>query len=189
MALLPMQVSDRCLGREKRSSLSNIEVTRTYLEMVSPHQLKPAMLADDRIRIDPAIECPPSFFRYLYTEVGRNYHWIDRLSWTNEQICAYLGQASVSVWVMYCAGAPSGYFELRQHEDDSVEIVYFGLLTEFIGRGLGKYMLTIAAKQAWERTNNRIWVHTCTLDHPAALSNYLRRGFKQFQKETYLINS
>ncbi len=114
---------------------------------------------------------------------------IDRLNWTNEQICAYLSQASVSVWVMYCAGAPGGYFELRQHEDDSVEIVYFGLLADFIGRSLGKYLLTIAAKQAWERTTNRIRVHTCTLDHPAALSNYLRRGFKQFQQETYQINS
>ena len=167
--------------------MSNIEVTRTYLEMVSPHDLKPAMLADDRIRIEQAIECPPSFFRYLYSEVGRNYHWIDRLNWTNEQIRDYLSQASVSVWVMYCAGAPGGYFELRQHEDDSVEIAYFGLLADFIGRGLGKYLLTIAAKQAWERTTNRIWVHTCTLDHPAALSNYLRRGFKQFQQETYQV--
>lgn len=167
--------------------MSNIEVTRTYLQMVSPKELKPAMLADDRIRIEQAIECPPSFFRYLYSEVGRNYHWIDRLNWTNEQIRAYLSQPSVTIWVLYCAGAPGGYFELRQHEDDSVEIAYFGLLADFIGRGLGKYLLTIAVKQAWEKTANRIWVHTCTLDRPAALSNYLRRGFKQFQQETYHV--
>ncbi|HCF27420.1 MAG TPA: N-acetyltransferase, partial [Cyanobacteria bacterium UBA11049] len=75
--------------------MSNIEVTRTYLEMVSRHELKPAMLADDRIRIEQAIECPPSFFRYLYSEVGRNYHWVDRLNWTDEQIRAYLSQPSV----------------------------------------------------------------------------------------------
>ena len=165
--------------------MSNIEVTRTYLQMVSPDDLKPAMLADDRIRIEQAIKCPPSFFRYLYSEVGRNYYWVDRLNWTDEQIRAYLSQPSVTVWVLNCAGAPGGYFELRQHEDDSVEIAYFGLLADFIGRGLGKYLLTIAVKQAWERTTNRIWVHTCTLDHPAALSNYLQRGFKQFQQETY----
>lgn len=169
--------------------MSSIEVTRTYLQMLSPHELKPAMLADDRIKIEQVVECPPSFFRYLYSEVGRNYHWVDRLGWTNEQIHAYLSQPSVTVWVLYCAGAPGGYFELRLSEDESVEIAYFGLLADFIGRGLGKYLLTIAAKQAWERTTNRIWVHTCTLDHPAALSNYLRRGFKPFQQETYQINS
>jgi GNAT superfamily N-acetyltransferase len=165
--------------------MSSIEVTRTYLQMLSPTELKPAMLAGEPVRIEQVVECPPSFFRYLYSEVGRNYHWIDRLGWTNDQIRAYLSQPSVTLWVLYCAGAPSGYFELRQHDDGLVEIAYFGLLEEFIGRGLGKYLLTMAAKQAWEKASDRIWLHTCTLDHPAALSNYLRRGFKPFQQETY----
>ena len=167
--------------------MNNIEVIRTYLQMVAPDELKAALFADNRLRVEQVIECPPSFFRYLYSEVGRNYHWVDRLGWTNEQIRAYISQPSVTLWVLYCAGAPGGYFELRQSEDDSVEIAYLGLLEEFIGRGLGKYLLTNAAKQAWEKTTSRIWVHTCTLDHPAALSNYLNRGFKQFRQETYEI--
>lgn len=167
--------------------MNNIEVIRTYLQMVSPDELKAALFADNRLRVEQVIECPPSFFRYLYSEVGRNYHWVDRLGWTNEQIRAYISQPSVTLWVLYCAGAPGGYFELRQSEDDSVEIAYLGLLEEFIGRGLGKYLLTNAAKQAWEKTTSRIWVHTCTLDHPAALSNYLNRGFKQFRQETYEV--
>lgn len=169
--------------------MSSIEVTRIYLQMLSPNEHKPAKLADDRLHIEQVIECPPSFFRYLYAEVGRNYHWIDRLDWTNEQIRAYLSQPTVTLWVLYCAGAPGGYFELYQHEDGSVEIAYFGLLGEFIGRGIGKYLLTIAIEQAWKRASDRIWVHTCTLDHPAALSNYLRRGFKPFRQETYQIKS
>jgi GNAT superfamily N-acetyltransferase len=167
--------------------MSNIKVIRTYLQMVSPDELKAALFADNRLRVEQVIECPPSFFRYLYSEVGRNYHWVDRLGWTNEQIRAYISQPSVTLWVLYCAGAPGGYFELRQYEDDSVEIAYFGLLEEFIGRGLGKYLLTTAVKQAWKKTTSRIWVHTCTLDHPAALSNYLNRGFKQFRQETYKV--
>ena len=167
--------------------MNNIEVIRTYLQMVAPDELKAALFADNRLRVEQVIECPPSFFRYLYSEVGRNYHWVDRLGWTNEQIRTYISQPSVTLWVLYCAGAPGGYFELRQSEDNSVEIAYLGLLEEFIGRGLGKYLLTNAAKQAWEKTTSRIWVHTCTLDHPAALSNYLNRGFKQFRQETYKI--
>lgn len=168
--------------------MSSIKVTRTYLQMLSVNEFKPAKLTDERVRIEQVIECPPSFFRYLYCEVGRNYHWVDRLGWTDEQIQAYYSQPSVSLWVLYCAGAPGGYFELCQHEDDrSVEIAYFGLLKEFIGRGLGKYLLSFAVERAWEKTIHRVWLHTCTLDHPAALSNYVQRGFKPFQQETYVV--
>lgn len=165
--------------------MSRVEVTRTYLKMLAANELKPAKLSDERVRVDCAIECPASFYRYLYTEVGRYYHWVDRLSWTDSQIRAYLNQPTVSIWVLYVAGAPAGYFELCQHEDDSVEIAYFGLLQEFLGRGLGKYLLTVAIEQAWIQSKQHIWVHTCTLDHPAALSNYLNRGFKPFRQETY----
>ncbi len=80
--------------------MSNIEVTRTYLEMVSPHDLKPAMLADDRIRIEQAIECPPSLYRYLYTEVGRNYHWIDPANLIMENQLELGGTANSSPSIM-----------------------------------------------------------------------------------------
>jgi len=167
--------------------MKRVEVIRTYLRMISVNELKPSLLADEGVRVDQVTECPAPFFRYLYREVGRNYHWVDRLSWTNEQIRAYLSQANVSLWVLYYTGAPAGYFELRQHEDGSVEIAYFGLFEEFMGRGLGKHLLTIAVEQAWSKSTNHIWVHTCTLDHPAALPNYLKRGFKPFQQETYFL--
>ncbi|MEP0867041.1 GNAT family N-acetyltransferase [Funiculus sociatus GB2-A5] len=168
------------------SCMDCIEATRTYLQMLSLNELKPATVANDHVQVDPVVECPPSFFRYLYSEVGRNYHWVDRLGWTDDRIHAHLSQPSISLWVLYGAGALGGYFELCQHEDGSVEIAYFGLLKEFIGRGLGKYLLTIAVQQAWKEGANRVWVHTCTLDHPAALSNYLKRGFKPFRQETYI---
>jgi GNAT superfamily N-acetyltransferase len=156
--------------------------------MMSVDELKPASLADEGVSVDRVVECPPSFYRYLYSEVGRNYHWVERLSWTDEQIHAYLSKPSISLWVLYCGGAPGGYFELRQNEDGSVEIVYLGLLKEFMGRGLGKYLLTIAVEQAWNKATNRIWVHTSTLDHPAALSNYIKRGFKPLRQETYVLS-
>lgn len=164
-----------------------VEVTRTYLQMTTVNELKPAVVVDERVRVDCVIECPSSFFRYLYREVGRNYHWVDRLSWTDDQICAYLNQSNVSLWVLYSAGAPAGYFELRQHKNGSVEIAYFGLLEEFTGRGLGKYLLTVAIERAWNISTKHIWVHTCTLDHPAALPNYLKRGFKLFKQEIYTV--
>jgi GNAT superfamily N-acetyltransferase len=166
-------------------SVETIEVRRTYLQMLDQSELRRAPIEDTGVRIEQAVECPAHFFRYLYREVGRNYHWIDRLGWTDEEIRAYLDQESVSLWVMYCEGVPAGYFELRRHADDSVELAYFGLLPEFIGRGLGKHLLTSAVERAWSNNPVRIWLHTCTLDDPAAMPNYLQRGFKPFREETY----
>jgi GNAT superfamily N-acetyltransferase len=138
-------------------------VTRTHVELPHPSALRPAPSPDPRARVERVEGCPPSFFRYLYAEVGRDYFWLDRVRWTDEQIRARLG-------------------------DGSVEISYFGLLPEFQGRGLGKFMLTEAAKAAWAFGAARVWLHTCTLDHPGALSNYLARGFRPFKTETYAVS-
>jgi GNAT superfamily N-acetyltransferase len=162
-----------------------VVVQRTYLQLSSPGDLEPGGAASDLVRIDQVAECPPSFFRYLYSEVGRYYHWVDRLGWTDAQIRAHLARTETSLWVMYCAGAPAGYFELERHGDGSTEIAYFGLLSEFMGRGLGRYLLSRAAAEAWSCSPTRVWLHTCTLDDPAALPNYLKRGFKPFKQETY----
>jgi GNAT superfamily N-acetyltransferase len=164
----------------------DIEVTRTYLQLERPEDLNPAHVEDAHIRIERVIECPASFFRYLYAEVGRFYHWIDRLPWTDEQIRAHVTRPEITLWVMFREGAPAGYFELEKHDDGSVEIAYFGLMQEFMGRGLGKHLLSIAAGQAWRDGANRVWLHTCTLDDPAALPNYLKRGLKPFKQETYI---
>jgi len=165
--------------------MASIEVQRTYLQMTSRNQVIRAQVEDDCLRIEQVLECPVSFFRSLYREVGRQSHWVDRLNWTDEQIRHYLRQPGVSLWLLSYTGSPAGYFELQQHDDESVEIVYFGLLEEFQGRGFGKHLLTVAIEQGWQLGANRLWVHTCTLDHSAALPNYIKRGFKPFREETY----
>jgi GNAT superfamily N-acetyltransferase len=162
-------------------------VTRTYLEMKSPDELRPAPIPRPAPGIERMKECSVSFFRYLYQEVGRAYHWTDRLSWSDETIRTYLATPGVSVWLMSWRTVPAGYFELRKHEDRSVEIAYFGLLPDFVGRGWGKYLLTRAVESAWELGADRVWLHTCTLDHPAALPNYLKRGFRPVREEVYPV--
>lgn len=164
-----------------------IEVTRTYLEMRNPSELHGAKLADSSIQIEEQPNCSVELFRFLYAEVGKNYHWIDRVPWTDDQIVAHLNQPENSIWLMTYDGETAGYFELRQCEDGSVELAYFGLMPQFIGRGLGKHLLTRATEQAWALGANRVWLHTCTLDDPAALPNYLKRGFKPFKSEEYTI--
>ena len=86
-------------------------------------------------------------------------------------------------------GAPAGYFELKRCDDGSVEIAYFGLLPDFVGKGLGKYLLVRAIEEAWALAPSRVWLHTCTLDHPAALPNYLARGFKATKTERYTVEA
>ena len=164
----------------------SIEVTRTYLQLARAEDFKPSRRDDARARIDQVIDCPASFFRFLYAEVGRFYHWVDRLVWTDDQIRAHLARPEVTLWVMYAGGAPAGYFELERHDDGSVEVAYFGLLPEFLRRGLGKHLLTEAVERAWAAGANRVWLHTCTLDDPAALPNYVGRGFAPFKQETYV---
>lgn len=165
-----------------------VEVRRTYLEMSRPEELVPAGSPDPRLRLERLEECPPSFYRYVYTEVGRQHHWLDRQGWTDEQIRAHLASPAVSLWVLSLTGAPAGYFELKRYEDGSTEIAYFGLLPEFKGRGLGKHLLTQAAAKGWEAGATRLWLHTCSLDDPAALPNYRRRGFRPYKEETYWVN-
>jgi GNAT superfamily N-acetyltransferase len=169
------------------ANLPTTIVKRTYLEMRSAEELRPAATPRPEPAIERMAECSVDFFRYLYREVGRAYHWTDRLGWTDENIRTYLATPGVSVWLMSWGGAPAGYFELREHQDRSVEIAYFGLLPDYIGRGWGKYLLTRAVQSAWELDTERVWLHTCTLDHPAALPNYLKRGFRPIREEVYTI--
>ena len=91
--------------------------------------------------------------------------------------------------MLYGHGAPGGYFELSKQCDDSVEITYFGLMREYLGRGLGKALLSAAADRAWSLGASRVWLHTCTLDNPAALPNYLARGFEKYREEEFEVPS
>jgi len=164
-----------------------MEVTRTYLEMRAPSELQPARADDPLISLELKSDCPADLYRFLYSEVGKSYHWVDLLSWTDEQIAARITQPGNSIWLMTYNGELAGYFELIKGEDGSTELAYFGLLPKFIGRGLGKHLLTCATGQAWRDGARRVWLHTCTLDDPAALPNYLKRGFKPFKTEKYTI--
>lgn len=166
--------------------MRTITVTRSYLQLPSRHSIPSAKLADG-VRIEHAHPCPIFVFRHLYTEVGRDYRWRDRLVWSDEQCAEHLAKPEVSIWVLYVDGIPGGYFELNAESDGSVEIAYFGLMRDFIGRGLGKELLAAAADRAWALGASRVWLHTCTLDNPSALPNYLARGFEKYREERYEI--
>jgi ribosomal protein S18 acetylase RimI-like enzyme len=132
---------------------------------------------------EPAAE--PGLYRLLYGEIGRPHHWIDRAAWTDAEISQHLDRPEITLWVARSNAKPAGYFELRRCGDDAVEIAYFGVMPAFQGKGVGAYLLTEAARAAWALKPARIWLHTSSLDHPAALPNYLKRGFTITGVEEY----
>lgn len=165
-----------------------LEVLRTYLELRSPEQLRPARFDDPAVRVLRHDTVDLARYRRLYELVGGPWHWIDRNAWSDERLAGYLARDSVSVWELLVDDVSAGYFELERHfEDDTVEIAYFGLAPDFIGKGLGKALLTRAAEEAWKLGPTRVWLHTCTLDSPHALPNYKARGFDEFKHESYIV--
>jgi len=162
---------------------------RTYLHMTDPDELSPADPPSVTVVVERIEQCPPALWRTLYTEVGRQYHWVDRLGWNDEDITRYLSDPALELWVLKEGDVVAGYFELRKHDDGAVEVAYFGLLPHAIGRGLGKYLLTRAVQRAWERGATRVWLHTSSLDHSSALPNYLARGFSVWKQELYDVIS
>jgi GNAT superfamily N-acetyltransferase len=159
-------------------------MTTFYLEMLSPDGLACKACAEPDFWIG---ECGVKQFQYnrfLYQLVGSDWKWFDKRSWTDEDWRAYAEAENLRTWVGYWGGAPAGYYELKKQEEGNVEIAYFGLARPFIAKGLGGHLLSHAIQSAWGWGATRVWVHTCTLDHPHALKNYLARGMKIYKEIT-----
>ena len=161
----------------------NAEVTTCHLEMNRPEELQPKEADIDGLRIERVGIPSPELNRFLYVTVGHRWQWIDRLLWTEKDWTEWVERDELQTWVAYVKGTPAGYFEL-EFQGGNVEIAFFGLLPRFIGLGLGGHLLTEAIRRAWDMGATRVWVHTCTLDHPNALANYQARGLKIFREET-----
>lgn len=160
-------------------------VTTTYLEMRDPAQLRRAGSPVVAATIVRAELPSPALNRFLYSAVGGDWHWTDRLSWPHGRWQQYLDRPQVQTWVLYVRGTPAGYIELEAQDDGNVELAYFGLIREFIGQGLGGYLLSVGIEKAWALAGaRRVWVHTCTLDGEHALANYQARGMTVYKIES-----
>ncbi|WP_116426745.1 GNAT family N-acetyltransferase [Streptomyces spongiicola] len=166
----------------------SIAVTTWSLEQTSPSDLRPAAEPAGDVRIVRAEVPSPEFSRFLYTAVGGDIRWTDRLGLTHVQWEEALTRPGVETWVAYERGTPAGYVELEAQDEGAVEIVYFGLVPAFRGRRIGGHLLSYGTARAWDlaerwpgRTpTKRVWLHTCSKDGPHAMDNYLRRGFTLF---------
>lgn len=153
----------------------------TYLEMNRRSAFRPAYLEDNGdfvvLRME-TVDVP--YYRYLYRAVGESWRWRDRIVMSEAELYNALSDPNTTVDVLYVGGVPAGYIELTQREG-STEVAYFGLRPAYMGRGLGKHLLSWGVAQAWSSGAQRIWLHTCNLDGPHALENYLKRGFSTYK--------
>ena len=164
--------------------MKSLMSTITYLEMLSPAQIRARRCDDAHFAVRECTVKQWQFNRFLYFTVGENWQWNDKRGWSDEQWRDYAETECLRTFAAYYDGSPAGYFELRRNVPREVEIAYFGLFSAFYGRGFGGALLTYALEEAWRGQTERVWVHTCTEDHPAALANYQARGLRVYKVET-----
>jgi len=167
---------------------TSISVRRTHLELRSLDDFRPARTPAERVELVRHPRLPAVEYLRLYALVGELWLWRDRLVWPRNELERYLASPDVHIWTARVNGVTAGYFELRQHSDRSVEVMYFGLAPLFFGRGIGGWLLTRAVEEAFALGALRIVLNTCSLDAPQALPNYLARGFTIVSEDQYLLD-
>jgi len=164
------------------------EIKRNYLEIKSLNELAEDSKLSDVYSVN--FLDPPNFQlnKFFYKNIGKEHHWVDRLVWSEKEWIDYVCNEKVSTYILRKEEDVCGYFELIFHKDkNEFEIAYFGLLKEYHNKKLGSFLLSFAIKKCFEKKINRVWVHTCSLDHENALKNYLSRGMKIYKRETVFI--
>lgn len=173
------------------SPTTETSVVRTYLAMANPSELvRPSRAPTRPVALRELRECTVAAWRRLYAEVGAHWHWHDRDEWSDERIAERLANPDVRVFDLVLDDERNhdvamGFLELERHADGSVEIVYLGVHLRVMGMGIGAWLVAEAVDRGFGLGATRVWLHTCTLDAPAALPNYLARGFTRERTETY----
>ena len=161
--------------------MKTVPVKTYYLEM---HGRPERSIAAPREGVEVVRVRQPSvaFYRFLYDSVGRDWNWVDRKRLSDDQLQAILHDEQVELNVLHVGGKPAGFCEIDRRVEGQVKLEYFGLMPEFIGKGLGAYFLDRMVQHAWDYAPNRVWLHTCELDHEAALPLYRRAGFQVYDE-------
>ncbi|MEV4561977.1 GNAT family N-acetyltransferase [Kitasatospora sp. NPDC049285] len=172
-----------------------ITVTNWHLEQTSSDDVvAPVPRADDRAMDVVLAKRPsPEFARFLYTAVGNLWSWTDRILWTYQEWQEWLTKDGVETWVAWVDGSPAGYIQLEGRPEGEVEVMYFGLLPDFMGQGLGSRLLAEGLARAWDLADRhplhlptrRVTVLTCSLDGPNALRTYQARGFRLVRTDSF----
>ncbi|MBT4691270.1 MAG: GNAT family N-acetyltransferase [Rhodospirillaceae bacterium] len=163
--------------------MDDAPVIITYLEMLARPSLPQIVPKTRQYALMGAHDISVNFYRYLYDAVGRPWYWTDRKKLSDEELANIIQDDKVEVYVLYVGGTPAGFFELDGRRMPDLELAYFGIMPDYIGLGLGPYLLVQALDMMWQKEPDRVLVNTCTLDHPKALPLYQRMGFRPYDRQ------
>jgi ribosomal protein S18 acetylase RimI-like enzyme len=164
-------------------------IVRSYLHITSKDYLIRSSHKDKNLEVFLEKKLTPDLCKFFYKEVGKDFFWRDRLKWSNQDWLEYINNDFFKLYILKYNNKLAGYYELLYDPRTlSMEIVYFGIFKEYYGKGIGGYLLTDAILNSFNQKVAKVWVHTCTLDHPNALKNYLARGMKVFKTEEIFFN-
>ena len=165
------------------------QIERTFLHILTIDQLKQSASPGDNFIISLEEKPTIDLCKFLYKEIGKDFFWRDRLKWSDGDWTNYISQDFFKLYILKSNNKLAGYYELLYNPaNHSMEIAYFGIFKEFFGKGIGGYLLTDAILNSFKEKINKVWVHTCTLDHPNALKNYIARGMTVFKTEKIFFN-
>ena len=165
------------------------EVKRNYLEISSLNDLKEGKKPTEDYSLNLIDPVDFQLNKFFYKNIGKKHKWIDRLAWSEEKWISYVSSKNVNTYVLKHKNDLVGFFELILHQENKeIEIAYFGILEEYQNKKLGSYLLSEAIRESLHKDSvERVWLHTCSLDHKNALNNYLARGMKIFKREVINI--
>ena len=164
------------------------EIFRNFLHIKSLQDLNYSKINERNIFVKKEKDFDINLPKFLYREIGKDYYWKDRLVWSDKNWLDYVSQAGYQLHTLYKDKNLVGYYEVLSDNYLNFEIAYFGIFKEFFGRKMGGYLLSCAIYNSFYQGAKKVWVHTCTLDHPNALKNYLARGMKIFKTEKIFFN-
>jgi GNAT superfamily N-acetyltransferase len=158
----------------------------THLEMTARPAPRPDPAGAWTLR---RVEMPPhDWFRDLYRRVGEEWLWISRIRMSDAELAAIIRSPLMEIYALAHEGCDEGLLELDFREPGQCEFVSFGVTEKFVGTGAGRWLMNRALEIAWSRPVDRVWLHTCTFDHPAALAFYQRSGFRPFRRQVEVVN-
>jgi GNAT superfamily N-acetyltransferase len=185
----------KILGRDEAALTDTVELTVTEwaMEMLSAAELIPAPLPTVEMTFNRARTASAEVNRALYGLVGARVCWTDRFGWSHEDWREWVERPALSTWLAIADGTIAGYFEIEAQPGGDTEVHLVGLTPVFVGRGYGGYLVEQCVRRAWQRGRlwaedlgpaTRVWLRTSTLDHPNAINNYRKRGFRVATEET-----
>jgi len=194
---MTMYDDDELDTRPQVRQMRHVPANTWYIEMRAPPTDDMPLPPMKDLSIKRHTTISTSHYRYLYWAIGRNWDWYGQLLVPEDELSDYLSDPGVEIHVLYKKNIPVGMVDIDRRDPTDVELLVFGIVDGFVGKGLGRYFIRWATRQAWgmhptddlsgdtftPETPDRIWLHTCELDHPAALPNYKNAGFVVYDEQ------